>query len=176
MFTNCSALNGDLSNWDVSNVTDMSVMFQVANSFNQDISNWDVSNVTDLSATFQGAESFNRDLSHWDTSKVRSMFGTFGGVKHNLNIGNWNVSSVTGMTNMFSSSSFNNISSRGVQSLILIFIIFLMSQWVCDKYAQSLRQVVNIRNMIILALNSIQLNAHFQSIPPSPQYLFWGNT
>jgi surface protein len=33
----------------VSNVTDMSYMFYNAKAFNQDISKWDVSNVTDMS-------------------------------------------------------------------------------------------------------------------------------
>ena len=38
--------NGDISNWDVSNVVDMSRMFRDSE-FNGDISNWDVSNVRD---------------------------------------------------------------------------------------------------------------------------------
>ena len=38
--------NSNISHWNVSNVTDMSVMFYYG-SFNQDISNWDVSKVTD---------------------------------------------------------------------------------------------------------------------------------
>ena len=39
-----SNFNGDISEWDVSNVKDMTSMFDDSN-FNGDISNWDVSNV-----------------------------------------------------------------------------------------------------------------------------------
>ena len=48
MFGMLTSFNGDLSNWDVSNVTDMHSMFCEAESFNGDLSNWDVSNVTDM--------------------------------------------------------------------------------------------------------------------------------
>ena len=41
-----SPFNGDISNWDMSNVTDMGGMFENSSSFNQDLSSWDVSNVT----------------------------------------------------------------------------------------------------------------------------------
>ena len=43
--------NGDISNWDVSNVKDMSGMFATSK-FNGDISNWDVSNVNNMSNMF----------------------------------------------------------------------------------------------------------------------------
>ena len=38
--------NGDISQWDVSKVTDMGNMFYNANAFNQDLSSWCVSNIT----------------------------------------------------------------------------------------------------------------------------------
>ena len=44
--------NGDISNWDVSNVTNMRFMFYECKSFNKDISNWDASNVIDMSGMF----------------------------------------------------------------------------------------------------------------------------
>jgi surface protein len=52
MFYNAKAFDQDISNWDVSNVTDISYMFHDAESFDQDISKWDVSKVTDMSYMF----------------------------------------------------------------------------------------------------------------------------
>ena len=42
--------------------------------FNGDISNWDVSNVEDMYCMFFGSE-FNGDISNWDVSKVENMDG-----------------------------------------------------------------------------------------------------
>lgn len=46
MFSYLSSFNSDISDWDVSNVTNMDMMFQYAYSFNSDLSDWDVSKVT----------------------------------------------------------------------------------------------------------------------------------
>ena len=51
---------GDISGWDVSNVTDMSYMFARARYFNGDLSGWNVSNVRDMQSMFDGASSFDR--------------------------------------------------------------------------------------------------------------------
>ena len=64
------SFNQDISSWDVSNLTDMSLMFNSGISFNQDISNWNASNVTDMSYMFFGTDVFNQDLSSWDVSNV----------------------------------------------------------------------------------------------------------
>ena len=67
----------DIGKWDVSNVTDMSDMFEGAESFNQDIGKWDVSNVTDMSSMFSSATSFNQDIGKWDVSNVSDMENMF---------------------------------------------------------------------------------------------------
>ena len=71
MFCGCKELKsvGDLSNWDVSNVTNMSHMFAFCKKFNQDLSSWDVSNVTNMQFMFYGCISFNQDISKWNVSK-----------------------------------------------------------------------------------------------------------
>jgi surface protein len=43
MFYNADSFNQDISNWDVSNATNMDVMFAFNNAFNQDLSSWCVS-------------------------------------------------------------------------------------------------------------------------------------
>ena len=63
--------NVDISQWDVSMVTNMSSMFGGASSFNQSLSSWNVSNVRNMSWMFCGAESFNQSLECWDVSILR---------------------------------------------------------------------------------------------------------
>ena len=62
----CFHTYGFSSFWDVSDVFYMDFLF-CENTFNGDISNWDVSNVTNMSNMFHGAESFDQDISGWMT-------------------------------------------------------------------------------------------------------------
>ena len=90
--------NGDISNWDVSNVKNMSYMFWSCKKFNQDISSWNVSNVTDMSYMFYECTNFNKDISAWDVSNVTDMNGMFYEcISFNRDISNWNVSNVNSM-------------------------------------------------------------------------------
>ena len=109
MFQSASSFNSDISSWDVSNVTNMSRMFFSASSFNSDISGWDVSNVTNMELMFMSASSFNSDISSWDVSNVTSMGFMFRSASSfNSDISGWDVSNVTNMSNMFrAASSFN---------------------------------------------------------------------
>ena len=52
LFLDMTTFNEDISQWNVSNVTDMSQMFAGATSFNQNIGGWNVSNVTNMSNMF----------------------------------------------------------------------------------------------------------------------------
>ena len=101
--------NYDIRNWDVSNVTDMRQMFYEASSFNQPIGNWDVSSVTDMGYMFYYATSLNQDISNWDVGNVTDMVNMFNTASSfNQPIGDWNVSGVANMYAMFYyTSSFN---------------------------------------------------------------------
>ena len=79
MFYGCKNLEsvGDISKWDVSNVRFMPFMFSECKKFNQDISSWDVSNVNNMSFMFYDCESFNQDISKWDVSNVTYAINMF---------------------------------------------------------------------------------------------------
>ena len=102
--------NGDISEWDVSNVTDMSYMFYMSK-FNGDISKWDVSNVTDMEGMFNSAQ-FNGDISKWDVSNVITMSRMFRNSVFTGDISNWDVGNVKDMHNMFIRAIFNGDISK----------------------------------------------------------------
>ena len=53
-------------------------MFYLADGFNGDLSNWDVSKVTDMSRIFYGAVGCTEDVSEWDVRNVRTFESAFG--------------------------------------------------------------------------------------------------
>ena len=100
-----------IDNWDTSNVTDMSSMFQNAFSFNNTISSWNTSNVTNMSNMFSDARVFNNNISSWNTQNVttmRRMFATAYDFNQPI-LSYWKTSNVTNMAGMFSYAyAFNN--------------------------------------------------------------------
>ena len=56
--------NGDISKWDVTNVTNMASMFECSE-FTGNISKWNVSNVIDMRYMFMDSN-FNKDISKWN--------------------------------------------------------------------------------------------------------------
>lgn len=92
---------GDISSWNVSNITDMSCLFYDLDlDIEDDISNWDVSNVTDMAYMFYNSV-FYGDISRWNVSNVTTMSHMFTASEFDGDISRWNVSKVTDMNWMF---------------------------------------------------------------------------
>ena len=101
--------NGGISNWNTSNVNDMSFIFYDCESFNKDISTWDVSNVTDMYGVFSGCKSFNQDISTWDVSNVVNMnFMFFDCESFCQDISSWDVSNVKHSLHIFKNCSLKD--------------------------------------------------------------------
>ena len=108
LFETASSFNQDISNWDTSNAVCMGRMFYGASSFNQDIGSWDTLKVESMQYMFYGASSFNQDIGSWDTSKVEHMgYMFFEATLFDQDIGSWNVGNVKNMDFMFSDTDFN---------------------------------------------------------------------
>ncbi|MGD1830257.1 MAG: BspA family leucine-rich repeat surface protein [Spirochaetaceae bacterium] len=103
LFENNTEFNQDISGWDVSHVTNMSSLFKNS-SFNGDISGWDVRNVTNMSSLFQGS-SFSGDISQWDTHYVEDMSRMFyGTTQFNRDIFYWDTHKVKDMSDFNTAS------------------------------------------------------------------------
>ena len=99
----CRELNADLSNWDVSNVTNMNGMFYNCEKFKgEGLENWNVSNVKDISYMFKYCINFDCDLSNWDVSNVEDMSSMFENCKKlDCNLETWDVSNCEDIRYMF---------------------------------------------------------------------------
>ena len=101
--SNLTTLN--VSHFNTSKVTDMSLMFHdVRNLTSLNLSNFDTSEVTNMSNMFYGMSNLTTlNLSNFDTSKVTSMGLMFYGMSNvtALDLSNFDTSKVTNMGNMF---------------------------------------------------------------------------
>ena len=169
MFRDATSFNDDISNWDVSTVTNMRAMFKGASSFNQDISNWDVSSVTLMTALFWGATSFNQDISSWDVSSVNIMENMFNDASSfNQDISSWDVSSVTNMESLFNGAvSFNqDISSWDVSNVENMIEMF--------KDASSFDQDISNWNVSsVSSMDNMFINAELSPTNYSNTLISW---
>ena len=105
LYANAGA--GNIASWNVGNVTDMTSMFEEADSFNTDISGWDVGKVTDMTSMFSGNGQYKNDsiTLGWNTNNVTKMTSMFQGAAFDVDIC-FNWSNVTDATDMFTGAAF----------------------------------------------------------------------
>ena len=137
-----------INNWDMSNVKDMSYMFNNNNTFNQEIGSWNTENVKNMSYMFFGTKLFNQDIGKWDTSNVENMSNMFrNAIAFNQDIGKWNVSNVEDMSYMFyEAKEFNqNIGSWDLSNAENMSYMF----WDTEKFNQDIGKwnVSNVEDM-----------------------------
>lgn len=104
-----------ITDWDTSNVTDMSFMFVYCINLTNDagvgnfVSNWNVANVTNMESMFQNSSTSNFYSLNWNTNKVTNMKNMFRGVANGpqTSVTSFDVSNVTNMESMFEGSRLN---------------------------------------------------------------------
>jgi len=140
--------NGNISKWNVSNVTNMSWMFYESE-FNGDISKWDVSNVKYMNDMFENSK-FNGDIGRWNVSNVTNMEGIFYNSHFNQDISNWDVSNVKDMQWMFSYSKFNqNISNWDISNVGDMYHMFYKSEFNQDIGSWPLKEETGLENISV---------------------------
>lgn len=107
-----ASFNCDVSSWDVSKVTDFSLMFNSSTNFNNggspNINNWVIktTGTVNMNRMFISATNFNQPIGSWNTIAVTNMYQMFDNAPaFNQNIGSWNTTNVTDMNTMFRSAA-----------------------------------------------------------------------
>ena len=105
-FSYCELLASvDVSKWNTSKVTNMEGMFVDCNLLaSVDVNKWNTSKVTDMARMFSSCGTLRSiDVSKWNTSNVTDISGMFFGCGslHSVDITGWDTSKVTNMTRLF---------------------------------------------------------------------------
>jgi len=110
-----SVFNGDISEWDTSNVRNMSRMFENNQMFNCDISNWDVGNLINAERMFYKASNFNCDISKWDPHNLENggeMFYGTNSLSSNIDLSKWKLYKCKKFGHMFTESGLTKRSFK----------------------------------------------------------------
>ena len=110
-FFGCESITGlDLSEWDMTAVTDISHMFQYASKLKtlktqkEDGSGWNTAKVTKMTALFHGCSQLdNPDISYWNTAAVTDMDYMFNDCQSlsSFDISGWSMNAAVNISSMF---------------------------------------------------------------------------
>lgn len=151
---------GPISQWDVSDVTDMSWLFHKLDGesrFWGDISRWDVSNVQVFKSMFYNQDGFNINLSWWDVSSALDMAGMFARCSaFDQSLASWGpkVSKVKDMHEMFYDchATTLGLSNWNVSSVENMDYMFALSAIQDDLSQWDVSNVTSMKSMFFNAL------------------------
>ncbi|WP_295295801.1 BspA family leucine-rich repeat surface protein [uncultured Brachyspira sp.] len=134
-----------IEDWDVSNVTNMEMMFGYMDyhlmgrysmtDFNPNLNNWNVSKVKSMNNMFAYCSNFDQPLDNWDVSNVEDMSNMFIRAKRfNKPLNTWNINKVKDLSSMFAyCDAFNqNINDWDVSNVTNMDSLFRQ----CEKLNQ----------------------------------------
>jgi surface protein len=113
-----------INTWNLSPISQIPSMFSNNTAFNQPLNNWNTTSITTATASnaglFQGATSFNQPLSNWNTANFTTFVNMFtSATRFNQNLGAWNVSGANSFGGMFeSATAFNNGGSSDINNWV----------------------------------------------------------
>ncbi|CAB9508991.1 domain protein [Seminavis robusta] len=106
IFRGSKNFQADVSGWDISRVSDIGEAFAKTENFTSDVSSWNMPSLQNMIGTFEASKNFGADVSSWDTSQVDVMTKTFKNAENfQSDVSNWKVSAVTDMGEIFASST-----------------------------------------------------------------------
>lgn len=135
IINNCDANEKyDLSNLDVSQITDLSYVFAYS-PYNGDLSKWDISNVKNMNRMFSYSKFHNDSISNWNVYNVENMEFMFYKSRFNSKILNWDISHVKKLSYIFGLSEFDgDISSWNINNDVECFSMFQSNVAFRTKY------------------------------------------
>ncbi|MGJ1345297.1 BspA family leucine-rich repeat surface protein, partial [Sphingobacterium spiritivorum] len=151
MFQGCRSLNGpdNIGTWNTENVTKMFYLFYGTSIFNQNVGDWNTQNVTNMGGMFLKASLFNQNIGSWNTQNVTDMSAMFSDAgAFNQDIGNWNTSNVNLMDAMFMyAKAFNqNIGTWQLNPVVTMYYMLFNSGMDCQNYSYTLQGWANNTN------------------------------
>jgi len=174
----CGSFDQELTNWDVSNVTNASALFLGCSSFTNGgvnglgvgLDTWDVSSITNASNMMRGAGNDTVDwyLESWNTSNFQNIAACFVGASGNPHITTWDVSNVTAMDSLFQANGrFNrDITGWNTSSVTSMANMFYQNRgfttYNVDQW--SIASLTSASNMYRFALSSVMNTTKLDAI------------
>lgn len=119
LFNEIVDITVDISGWDVRNVTKLWKTFENSN-ISFDASDWELTNCETLDGTFHGAQQISKSIETWKFVKLKSMSQCFDCIESDYffpDLSKWNVSTVEDLSWCFSNTNSFGILSDSISGL-----------------------------------------------------------